>query len=159
MKTSSILKSVEKASFASSGTFKPQLTSLVDVMVILLVFLIKSFSSEVITITPNPDIKLPVSSSTDPAPAMMSIQITHDKLLAEGAELVPLSKIEKSKSLDIPRLAFWLKKHMPLLEDKDQHKIMIQSDKDIEFNIVKRVMYTCSKAGFSDFTILVLNNE
>jgi biopolymer transport protein ExbD len=40
-----------------------------------------------------------------------------------------------------------------------KNEVMIQADKNIEFEIVKKVMYTCSKAGATDFTILVVNEE
>ncbi len=37
--------------------------------------------------------------------------------------------------------------------------LMIQADQETEFNIIKRVMYTCSKAGVADFTVLVYREE
>lgn len=159
MNMRSISSLANKSDSVHSGTFKIQLTSLVDVMVILLVFLIKSFSSDVIAITPDPNIKLPVSTTKEPAPVMPSIQVTRDNLLAEGEMLVPVSKLVKSSSFDIPPLSSWLKKHSSQLKASDDKKLMIQSDKDVEFNVIKRVMYTCSKEGYSDFTILVLNDE
>ena len=40
----------------------------------------------------------------------------------------------------------------------ESKRIIIQCDKELEFNIVKRVMYTCSKAGFTDFSVLVIED-
>jgi biopolymer transport protein ExbD len=39
------------------------------------------------------------------------------------------------------------------------HKVMIKADREIEFSILKRVMYSCNKAGFIDFTILAIQKE
>lgn len=58
------------------GTVRPQLTSLVDVMTILLVFLIKSFSSEGSLVTPAADLVLPVSTSEETPRVRSSIEIT-----------------------------------------------------------------------------------
>ena len=50
-----------------SGAFKIQITSMVDMFVILLVFLLKSYSTSPVQITPNKDLTLPESTvQTDP---------------------------------------------------------------------------------------------
>jgi biopolymer transport protein ExbD len=38
-------------------------------------------------------------------------------------------------------------------------KLLIQADKEVPFAIVKKVMYSCSKAGFDDFKVLVIQDE
>jgi biopolymer transport protein ExbD len=47
---------------------KPQLTSLIDVMTILLIYLLKSFSSEGEIVTVSKDLMLPESSAKKKAP-------------------------------------------------------------------------------------------
>jgi hypothetical protein len=59
----SILRGMANAEI--DGTFRPQLTSLIDVMTILLVFLIKSFSVDGNLITPSDDLILPVPVQTN----------------------------------------------------------------------------------------------
>lgn len=142
------------------GTFRPQLTSLIDVMTILLVFLIKSFSVQGNLITPSPDLELPISISTIPPKTMLSIEISKTGVLYEGTQIVQINEFAQNDTLLIEPLYHW----MILQKSKSQNpkkdpQVLIQSDKEIEFNIVKRVMFTCSKAGFIDFSVLVIEKE
>ena len=145
---------------ASSGTFRPQLTSLVDVMTILLVFLIKSFSVEGEITTPADDLLLPISTSEKPPKPRTSLEITRTALLTEGQKLESVAAIVASDSLLIPPLFTWMK--LQRLKYSDTLKIpevMIQCDREVEFAIVKKVMFTCSKAGFVNYSVLVLQEE
>ncbi len=142
------------------GTFRPQLTSLIDVMTILLVFLIKSFSVEGNLITPSHDLELPVSTSQKPPKAMLSLEITRSSVISEGEIIAEIDQFKNNDSLLIPFLHDWMLIQKSKSSDiKGLQEVMIQSDRNIEFNVVKRVMYTCSKAGFSEFSVLVLEEE
>ena len=141
----------------SSGAFRPQLTSLVDIMTILLIFLIKSFSVEGNIMTPSPDLQLPVSNSRDHPKVISTIEITQNSVIVEGKIITTVQSISDSKDMEIPQLYTYLHDRKGRYKSTDSEKeLMIQSDKEIEFNIIKRVMYTSSKAGYSDFTILVI---
>ncbi|MCX7726492.1 MAG: biopolymer transporter ExbD [Chitinispirillaceae bacterium] len=156
----------EKKSFfyrhdtSSDGIFQPQLTSLIDVMTILLVFLIKSFSTEGNIVTPAEDLILPISTSQNSPKVRCSVVITKKSLLVEGMELVPITTIVKSDSMMIPSLYKWIKVEKNKCTDSSGiTELMIQCDREIEFAIVKKVMFTCSKAGFTNYTVLVMQEE
>jgi biopolymer transport protein ExbD len=141
-------------------TFRPQLTSLVDVMTILLVFLIKSFSVEGNLITPADDLQLPVSTSEKPPNPSSSIEITKTAIIADGHTIITINKIIQSDSLLIVPLFNWMKVERSRSTDiSTVPKVLIQCDREIEFSIVKKVMFSCSKAGFSDFSVLVIQEE
>lgn len=145
---------------ASEGTFRPQLTSLVDVMTILLVFLIKSFSVEGDIVTPAEDLQLPVSTSEKPPRLRCSIVITKTAIMAEGEIVERLSDIADSDSLLVPPLYSYMKaQYVKTRSSSERPEVIIQCDRDVEYAYVKKVMYTCSKAGFSDFSVLVLQKE
>ncbi|MBD3317747.1 MAG: hypothetical protein GF344_18320, partial [Chitinivibrionales bacterium] len=75
----------------------------------------------------------------------------------EGTMITALETIVPGDSLTLPSLYDWmLQQKEKISSDPPGREVMIQSDKEIEFEIVKRVMYTCSKAGYDDFTILVM---
>ena len=150
----------KRAAEGVDGTFRPQLTSLIDVMTILLVFLIKSFSVEGNLITPSPDLELPVSTSRKPPKPMCALEITKTAVLSEGELIAGIDQFKDNDSLLIPLLYDWMLLQKAKCEDaKRANEVLIQSDRNIEFNVVKRVMFTCSKAGFSDFSVLVLEEE
>ncbi|MBN1602115.1 MAG: biopolymer transporter ExbD [Chitinispirillaceae bacterium] len=139
-----------------SSTFKPQLTSLVDVMTILLVFLIKSFSAEGNLITPSGDLKLPDSQSQECVRLINSIKITRGNICTDDKVIADIRNIEHSDSMMIPELYSVLSTNKKY---NGKTELMIESDRDTPFEIIKKVMYTCSQAGKTDFTILVLREE
>ncbi|NLE00440.1 MAG: hypothetical protein GX640_11250 [Fibrobacter sp.] len=141
-------------------TFKPQLTSLVDVMTILLVFLIKSFTAEGNLVTPAEDLILPLSNSELPAKPSFSIEITRNAIISEGLTVVQIDSIRQSDSLLIAPLFNLMKvQYSRVRSSGTTPEVLIQCDKENEFSIVKQVMFTCSKAGFSEFSVLVMQEE
>jgi len=144
----------------SHGAFKPQLTSLVDVMTILLVFLIKSFSVEGNIITPADDLELPVSTSEKAPRPRCSIIITRSALMAEGEVIASLASIGKSDSLLVPLLFSYMNaQYKKTSVTGTAREVVIQCDREVEYAYVKKVMFTCSKAGFTEFSVLVLQEE
>ncbi len=137
--------------------FKPQLTSLIDVMTILLVFLIKSFSVSGNLVTPSNDLVLPTSVSKTNAKDVPSIEISSKNILNDGKLVVGIDEVMQRDSMmiiELKKVLVDLK-----LQDTTQRKIMIQCDKNIKFDLIKRVMFTSSRSGFSDYSVLVVGEE
>jgi biopolymer transport protein ExbD len=135
-------------------TFKPQMTSLIDILTLLLVFLIQSFSAEGNLVTPSTDLTLPLSSSKKPAKPSLMLELTNGSIVADGKQLASNQSFSAAPDFLVKNVYGWL------LEQKTtvgaQRQIILQCDRELEFNIVKRIMYTCSKAGFTDFSVLVI---
>lgn len=155
MKPRDLHKGLEK-----NGVFRPQLTSLVDIMVILLFFLIQSFSIEGNLVTPSSDLELPLSSAKNAPQPFCSVHITKNNVLVDDMIVTTNDKIAESKDFMIPGLFKLMKIQKAKSKDSlSAKKLLVQADKEIPFAIVKKVMYTCSKAGFEDFKVLVIQEE
>jgi biopolymer transport protein ExbD len=155
MKPRDLHKGLEKG-----GVFRPQLTSLVDIMVILLFFLIQSFSVEGNLVTPSTDLELPVSTSKKPPKVYSSINITRTNVIVEDMIVTTNDRITASGDFLIKDLFTVMKSLKTKTKDTtNAGKLLIQADKEVPFAIVKKVMFTCSKAGFEDFKVLVVQNE
>jgi biopolymer transport protein ExbD len=140
----------------SAAIMKPQLTSLIDVMTILLVFLLKSFSADGNLISVSQDINLAESASDKAPETALNIEITPKRVSVDGYPVVALADIEKSDSLMIKDL------HRKVVQATESRrmaanggKIIIQCDKVIDFKVLKKIMYTCGKAKLSRFSLLV----
>lgn len=133
--------------------FRPQLTSLIDVMTILLVFLLKNFSVEGELITPSKDLQLPQSTIEKKAEPMFSVQISKNDLLVNGRPIVKVSSFENADSLMIPDFYDAIASYVG---SSKSESVMIEADRELPFNVIKRVMFTCSKAGMKDFSVLVV---
>ncbi len=140
----------------SDSAIKPQLTSLIDVMTILLVFLIQNFSVEGNLITPSNDLTIPKSSIETRPEMMVSVQISEDMVMVDGIKLVNLADyMESEEYLIQPLYERMVEERKLVLEPK----LMLEADRELPFNVIKRVAFTCSKAGFSDFSVLVYQEE
>jgi len=143
---------------SGGGVFRPQITSLVDVMTILLVFLIKNFSVDSDVVSPPPNVDLPLSTSQKPAQARCAVTITKEQIIAGDRAVANTADVERSDSLVIEPLRVMMAALLPGCAVDENGAAVILCDKDVNFAVVKKVMSTCSKAGVVDYSILVLKD-
>lgn len=154
----------------SPSAFKIQITSMVDMFVILLVFLLKSYSTSPVNITPKEGLLLPESTSTVDPVDVIKLIVSKDAVFVEDEKVIDLSEGKlDSKDLDSSDDQFIRK----LYEALDQHaekakaiselneefvfdgKILLQADRDLNYDVLKRVMYTSMMAGYADVKLAV----
>merc|ERR1712098_201746 len=100
---------------------------------------------------------LPKSISKEQAKKIFTIEVTKKSVIFDGKELASIENIRTSDSLIVGSLFSWMEKmHQSMIRKTKAHEIMIQADKEIEFAVIKKVMATCNKAGFTDFSVLVI---
>lgn len=144
-------------------TFKPQLTSLVDVMTILLIYLLQSFSSEGDIVTVHKDLILPESSAKKPPELRVTLIVNNQYILAEDVKVAKVDEVLASDELIIPRLSDWLGTRRAATEKIGKYStttkfngdITIQGDKRIRFRLLKKIMYTCGQQGYNNFSLAV----
>lgn len=162
------LKQVRKTrSEKNMKGFKPQLTSLIDVMTILLIYLLKSFSAEGEIITLSKDLMLPESSAQKKPELMVVIAVNNQFLMAEDVVLTSVDKILSSEEVVIPELNNWLAERRATTEKiakystetKFKGDVTIQGDRKIRFKLLKKIMYTCGQQGYNNFSLAVQKKE
>ena len=142
--------------------FKPQLTSLVDVMTILLIYLLQSFSSEGEIITISKELDLPESSAQKKPELRVTLIVNNKYILAEDQKVADVPEVLESDELIIPGLYSWLGNRRAATEKIGQYssktkfkgEITIQGDKKIRFRLIKKIMYTCGQQEFNNFSQL-----
>src|SRR3954463_3961026 len=72
------------------STFKIQITSMVDMFVILLVFLLKSYSTSPVQITPSDKLTLPVSTSTKDPVDVLKLVVSKAGIFVDDRKVVEL---------------------------------------------------------------------
>jgi biopolymer transport protein ExbD len=78
--------------------------------------------------------------------------------MSDGAVIASTASYAKKDSLLISELYQWLSQKRKIRADTSI-QVQLQCDKEVPYAIVKKVMYTCSKAAFTDFSVLVLREE
>ena len=148
-------------------TFKPQLTSLVDVMTILLIYLLQSFSSEGDIVTVHKDLILPESSAHKPPELRVTITVNNSFILAEDKKVASVDEVLTSEDLVIPGLYEWLQLRRVATEKIERYstktrfkgEVTIHGDKRIRFRLLKKIMYTCGQQGYNNFSLAVRRRE
>lgn len=153
--------------------FKIQITSMVDMFIILLVFLLKSFSTSPVQINPSKELKLPESSSTTDPVDVIKLIVSKHGIFVEDNKVVDLNNgslmkqdIDVSDSNFIKSLYEELDKHATRMKDiakvnteaKFDGQILLQADKDLPYDLLKKVMYTSMLVGYSDVKLAVMSH-
>jgi biopolymer transport protein ExbD len=125
-------------------------------MTILIFFLIKNFSVDSDVVSPPSNVDLPVSTSEKSAQPRCAVTITKEDIIAADRVLAGVADVEKSDSLVIAPLYAVMQSIQPLCLVDDKGAIVILCDRDVNFAVVKKVMATCSRAGITEYSILVL---
>jgi len=143
------------------------LASMLDILMAVLFFLLKNYSTVVSDFNVGKDISLPVSSAMIPPTPALQLVLTKRALLLDDKEIVTFEDGDISKKdlyrdgVTIVKLAQALKaqkdRSMYIEKRNDEHSftgtIVLQADKDLHFSILKKVIYTC---GITDFVMLKL---
>lgn len=159
------------------------ITSMMDMMTIILVFLLKSYSTEDVSVAPSDDLVIPISSATAPPKLAVNVVITRHDILVDGERLVSLSEtvdpttgqtvtIVPAEARKGPMIsALFDRLHEKAETAKDlgaksnnesmafKGEILLQCDKHLPFSVVRDVMFTAGQAQFSKFRFVVLSKN
>ena len=157
-----------------SSSFKIQVTSMVDMFIILLVFLLKSFSTSPVNITPSDNLQLPQSTvSTDPVD-VLKLVVSKAALFVEDEKVADLNNSEFAPGqIDASDKEF-IRPLYEALDKKAQQskdlakvndtvefdgKVFMQVDRDLPYSVLKKVMYTSMLAGYYDVKFAVISKD
>jgi biopolymer transport protein ExbD len=143
--------------------FKPQMTSLIDLMTVIIIFLLQSFSTEGQIVTVSNDLSLPKSSARKTPELNVNIVVTNKYIMAENEKLVGIDEVLANDDLVVPQLYEWLGQRREMTEKIAQYStkttfkgnVTIEGDRRIHFRVLKKIMYTCGQQGFNNFALAV----
>lgn len=156
------------------------ITSLLDILVIMLVFLLKSYNSSGVTFNYPEGIKLPISKSDSPNTFGVAIQMSKEKIWLDDKELVDLTRAQTDSfyrrtvfdSSSQDRMIIPL--YNELVNKKNMVKRIEQSsdnakkfsgianliiDKEIPYTQLRKILYTVAEAGYKQYKFVVMGEE
>lgn len=147
------------------------ITSLLDILVILLVFLLKSYNSSGVVLTVPKGITLPDSKSETANNAGIMIQVSKDKIYVDDETILDVENPPSKLYGESGRMLIPL--YNTLVKKKEETKVMAKQapiktftgianliiDKNIKYDYVKKIMYTCAAAGFKEYKFVVLGED
>jgi biopolymer transport protein ExbD len=146
---------------------KLNITSMMDMFTIILVFLLKSYSAEGQLVTPAAGLEIP-KSITEIAAKRPPVEIkVSQEEIAVGDQVVAVVKDEiNKKEMVIQNLVDILKKEKESAiktaeaEGKEfKGELMIQGDKNMSYKLLTKVMYSCGQAGYAKQNFVVYKTE
>jgi biopolymer transport protein ExbD len=162
MKASRRAKRMNRHHARTKRTAGLNMVSLMDIFTILVFFLLVSASS--VKDLPNvKQIQLPESISNQLPKENVVIMVGAKDLVVQGRKVADVAEIMKSKSLEIEPLKEELvrlagRKLTQLTADGKPvvHEVTIMGDKKIPFNLLKKIMLTCTKVNYSNISLAVM---
>lgn len=158
----------------NKNSFTLQLTSMVDMFTILLVFMLKSQSTSAIHITPSKGLNLPYSSSEKNPVEALKLVISRDGIYLNDQMVVELTDGNISPSALDPADPLFIKplfealdletkKSMEIAERNSELKfegtVLVQADSKLNFGQLSKVMHTASLAGYADLKLATLSSD
>jgi biopolymer transport protein ExbD len=142
------------------------LISMMDILTVLLLFLLKSYVAEGEVMVPTAGVQLPTSTAEETPRASLVVAIDGDKILVGGERVASVSESIASENPVIEGLAARLQalRARPdaiapaATTAVDTRLVTIQGDRDIEYRVLRKVMFTLSRNGFENVSLAVLRN-
>ena len=142
------------------------LVSMIDMLTILVFFLLVYSAEEVEVLPSTKDVQLPQSMAEQHARDAVVVIVTEAEILMEGQALGKISDILASDEIIIPALKTALENQVArVLTDSSQlseeqmvanREVTIMADKEIPYQLLKRVMATSTAANYGQLSLAVL---
>ncbi len=173
--------------------FELPLTSMMDMLIIIVVFLLKSYSTDAVNFSASSKIQIPQSMATelptdgahliiDPetisfdserivdfidrpveGQAGTGYTLAAENLADQGHRIVPLYDAmvkSREKSELIMSKGNWKAKDGTKIEKPNfQGVVIIQADKNLRYELLRKIMYTAAAAGFKVFKLVTIKKE
>jgi len=139
------------------------LVSLIDVFTILIFFLLSSASGVELLASPK-SVKLPISNADKQPKETIVVVVSDQDIVVDGRRVATVAEAMAAKDdLVVP-----LKEELDILaqrqairaENEKQGKtVTIMGDKDIPYQLLRKVMYTSARANFADVAFAVRRKD
>lgn len=147
--------------------------SLLDVLSVILVFLMKSYSTNSVQIKPSPDLQVPFSHSLQQVQESAAITVTQKAILLNDK---PVMALESGQVPEAERSSggFLIDPLFRALQEEVEHQkkiakfnksaefqgvVTIIVDRNVPFKVLTQVMYTAGQAEFGKFKFAVIKTE
>ena len=156
----------KKHNRSRSGEVRLQLTSMMDMFTILLVFLLKTYSTHGQLINPSQDLTLPISDIQHPPEVGLDVTASNDWILVNGRPVERIEAVEAQEGFIIPKLQNALiayARHGQRLEAQYgtpfSGKVTVQGDRNLPYSTLIKILATCGQSDFPNMRLVVYKKE
>jgi biopolymer transport protein TolR len=135
------------------------LIPLIDVMSVLVAFLL-IYTADVAIVQNNKEVEIPQSTADTQAQQSVVVMITKDQLFVQGELVAELADVNASSEPLVEPLRQVLGRPMLLgdggVGDKATREVTVIADKSLPFDLVRKVMATCTATTYGKISLAVL---
>lgn len=138
------------------------LIPLIDILSVMVAFLLV-YSTEVEVIQNTKGIEIPESIAQMQPKQSVVVMLTRDQLFVQGELITSVADIRATKGTLIEPLRAALKRPSVMGEiatkDLATREITVMADKSLPYEVLKKVMATCTDADYGRISLAVLQKE
>jgi biopolymer transport protein TolR len=141
------------------------LIPLIDIMSVLVAFLLV-YSAEVEVVQNSKGVEVPMSSAETQPKQSVLVMITKDSVFVQGELVASTADVRDQKALQIDALKEVLSRPMssggtPAEQQValSTREITVLADKSLPYEVVRKVMGTCTSASYGKLSLAVLENQ
>jgi biopolymer transport protein ExbD len=150
------------------------ITPMMDMMTIILVFLLKSFTSSAALVNMDQNLSLPPSLTMAPPKQAVAITITKRIVLIDGEAICPITggRVDPQLKRDgdngyyitplvemLSKIATREKKIAELTGQKFDGELTIIADRGTPYRLLTEILYSCGQAEYANYRLLVLKSR
>ncbi len=145
------------------------LTSMMDMMTIILVFMIKNLDAEGQLLTQAENLILPISTSKiQPKTVSLTVVVDANYVIADNEQVVPTADVLAQEDLLVAKLDEILKDRRAIEQEHalkmglpadEAGNIVVQIDKNIPYDAMYKVMATCGFSGYTNIAFAVMQKN
>lgn len=145
------------------------ITSMMDMMTIILVFMIKNMDAEGQLLTQAENLILPVSTSrVQPKEVSLTVVVDANYVIVDNAKIIPTEDVLKQEDLLVASVDSVLKERRAVEQEHalkaglpadEAGHIVVQIDKNIPYDAMYKVMATCGFAGYTNIAFAVMEKN
>ncbi len=150
----------------NSAEGKLNLTSMMDMFTIILVFLLKTYATEGQLIQPTESLTLPKSTIQTTSETALDLAVSKETIMLNNKPIVDLASVKKGKGYIIQSLRDELLFHAREARKMEVQygvpfsgKVTIQGDKDMEYKDLIKVMATCGASEYPNMRLIVYQKQ
>lgn len=163
-----------KRKHANDHPVDVSINSLLDILSVILVFLMKSYSASNINVKPSKELQIPFTKSVEAPAESTAVTVTLRHVLVDDVPVMDLDEGGKIRPEDLAEEQMLLQPlYNKLLDEVEKRKKIMQrntsveakidmtliADRFVPFDLLTRVMYTAGQAEFSKFDFIAIKLE
>lgn len=142
------------------------LTSMMDMFTIILVFLLKTYSTEGQLIHPSNNLTLPTSTTQNAPEIALDVIVSRQWIMVNNEPIVTLDQVNSQTGIIIEPLNTVLERFAREAKRMEEMygvpfsgKVTIQGDKKLPFQTLLKVMATCGRSEYPNMRLVVYQKQ